>query len=465
MWQAPSFSAFAHAAAVTGGLLVYVLVTRIGRQRRHPSAALAWVLAIAALPYLGVPLFLVFGARKFTRPVRASRLRPWAAGETDAAAPRWSLELLRAMDTDAPVACADVVFHDDGQAALDALLELCASARTSLAVQTFLLRDDTAGRAAMQALVAAAGRGVHTRLLIDAVGSLWLPRHAEAAMAAAGVALARFMPLVHNPMRGRTNLRNHRKLALADGQRLWSGGRNLADEYFVERHAHRAWLDLSFRVDGALAASALAQFERDWRLAGGHASRATTQASRDAGVAAAPAPAQWLTTGPDRADDTVHALLLSAAWHAHERIVAATPYFVPDDALLDAWISACRRGVRVGLVMPRRSNHRLADLARERSLRELVAAGAEVRLVPRMLHAKAVVVDDALALCGSVNLDGRSLFLNYEATAVFYGRRQIDWLARWVESVGATGTRHRGTRPGAARETLEGLVRAVGFQL
>ncbi len=463
MSQAPSLVAFGHAAAVAAGLLVYVMVTRISRQRRHPSAALAWVIAIAAFPYLGVPLFLVFGTRKFTRPARASRPRPWAANECDAAGPRWSLELLRSMDVDPPGVNADAVFHDDGKASLDALLELCGSARSSLVVQTFLLRDDTVGGAAMQALIAAARRGVRTRLLIDAVGSLWLPRRAEAALVAAQVSLCRFMPLVHNPMRGRTNLRNHRKLAVADGQRLWSGGRNLADEYFVDRGRHPAWLDLSFRVDGPLAASALAQFERDWRLAGGPALHiAAPQPGR---ASAAPLPAQWLATGPDRADDTVHALLLSAAWHAQQRIAAATPYFVPDDALLDAWISACRRGVRVSLVVPRRSNHRLADLARERSLRALAAAGAEVSLVPRMLHAKAVVVDDALALCGSVNLDGRSLFLNYEATAVFYGRGQIEWLAHWIESAGAAGARHRGTPPGVARETLEGLVRAVGFQL
>ncbi len=511
MWPLLSLSAFVHAAAVAGGLLVYVMATRIGRQRRHPSVAIAWVLTIAALPYLGVPLFLVFGTRKFARPVRplhaphAAHAGAPAAGGAAAAAPRWSLELLRAMDVDAPGVNRVVALHDDGEAALQALLELCRSARSSLALQTFVLREDTVGGAVMQALATAAGRGVQVRLLVDAVGSLWLPRRTEAALAASGVSLCRFMPLVHNPMRGRTNLRNHRKLAVADGRRLWSGGRNLADEYFVDRGAEPAWLDLSFRVDGPLAASALVQFDHDWRLAGGHGAPLAQRpmpslapaAAGDAAHAPVPtathapvptathapeptarhapeptathAPAgalvQWLSSGPDRADDTVHALLLSAAWHAQQRLLAVTPYFVPDDALLDAWLSACRRGVRTTLVVPRRSNHRLADVARERSLRELVAAGAEVRLAPRMVHAKAVVVDEAFALCGSVNLDGRSLFLNYEATAVFYAHEQIDWLARWVASLAASGARHHGRRVGMARETLEGLVRAVGFQL
>ncbi|HOL36616.1 MAG TPA: phospholipase D-like domain-containing protein, partial [Rubrivivax sp.] len=276
MWPLLSLSAFVHAAAVAGGLLVYVMATRIGRQRRHPSVAIAWVLTIAALPYLGVPLFLVFGTRKFARPVRplhaphAAHAGAPAAGGAAAAAPRWSLELLRAMDVDAPGVNRVVALHDDGEAALQALLELCRSARSSLALQTFVLREDTVGGAVMQALATAAGRGVQVRLLVDAVGSLWLPRRTEAALAASGVSLCRFMPLVHNPMRGRTNLRNHRKLVVADGRRLWSGGRNLADEYFVDRGAEPAWLDLSFRVDGPLAASALVQFDHDWRLAGGH---------------------------------------------------------------------------------------------------------------------------------------------------------------------------------------------------
>ena len=175
--------------------------------------------------------------------------------------------------------------------------------------------------------------------------------------------------------------------------------------------------------------------------------------------------AQWVPSGPDQPDDTVYALLLTAAYHAQRRIVAITPYFVPDEALLDAWCIACRRGVQVHLIVPARSNHRLADLARERALRQLSTAGARVWLAPGMVHAKAVVIDDSMALTGSVNLDARSLFLNYEHMTAFYDREQVQWLAHWCARHIATAQPHHARQPSWLRDIAEGVVRAVGFQL
>ncbi len=118
---------------------------------------------------------------------------------------------------------------------------------------------------------------------------------------------------------------------------------------------------------------------------------------------------------------------------ARRRILAATPYFIPDATLLIALTLAARRGVAVDLVLPRRSNHRLADIARHRPLRDLAAAGARVWSVPRMMHAKAVVIDDQLALAGSANLDLRSLFLNYELMVAFYEPADVRRFAAWID--------------------------------
>ena len=141
---------------------------------------------------------------------------------------------------------------------------------------------------------------------------------------------------------------------------------------------------------------------------------------------------QLIPTGPDYADDTLHMLLLAAFHGAQSRILATTPYLVPDESLLTALVLAARRGVRVDLLIPERSNHRLADIARNRSIRELCAAGAQVWLSGPMTHAKVVVVDDTLALCGSLNLDSRSLFLNYELMTAFYSRRDVERFAAWI---------------------------------
>jgi cardiolipin synthase len=460
-------SGLGHAVFVAAGLLVYVMGTRIGHQRRHPSAAVAWVLGIVAFPYLIVPLFLLFGTRKFARPARRTRGQ---ALQVPDGAPAWAARLLASLELAPAVRNRRVVLHADGGDALQGLLATIASARHRLDVCTYVLGHDDVGRQVAQALLACAQRGVNVRLLVDAMGSMRTPPGMLRALRRQGVQVRRFMPLLHNPLRGRTNLRNHRKIAVADGLRLWSGGRNLASEYFVDRPGRPAWTDLSYEVCGPLAELAQAQFSTDWRVAHGLALRKERRARRvhapdlPAGPEDGPL-AQWLPSGPDHADDTVHALLLAAAYHAQRRIVAVTPYFVPDEALLDAWCLACRRGVRVSLLVPARSNHRLADIARERALRELSAAGAQVWLSPAMVHAKAVLIDDELALAGSLNLDARSLFLNYEAMTAFYGAEELRWLSQWCARQIAAARPYHARRPSLARDIVEGVVRAVGFQL
>ena len=472
-------SGLGHAVLVAASLLLYVLATRIGHQHRHPSAAMAWVLGLVAFPYLTLPLFFLFGTRKVARPER----HPLAPGQVAASAmpdgaPFWATQLLAGMELTPAVFNAGVTFHEGGGASLRALIDLIDSADHTLELCTFLYRDDEAGRSVVAALERCVQRGVTTRLLLDAVGSFKTPRGQLRRWMRAGIRVRRFMPLWRNPLRGRTNLRNHRKVAVADGMRLWSGGRNLAEEYFTDGIDSPAWIDLSFVVSGPLAAHAQLQFKDDWRSAGGRRAAlepptplspeaAANAAAASAAAAASPHAvlAQWVPSGPDHADDTLHALLMSGAYQAQQRILAVTPYFVPDDALLDAWCLASRRGVQVSLLVPQRSNHRLADWARERALRQLVAAGAQVWLAPGMLHAKAVVIDDELALCGSLNLDARSLFLNYEAMAAFYGPAEVQWLSHWYDRQVAGAQPYQARRPSLLRDIFEGVVRAVGFQL
>ncbi|AVP57012.1 phospholipase D-like domain-containing protein [Pulveribacter suum] len=457
-------SGLGHTIVVVLGLLIYVLGTRINQQRRHPSAALGWVLGMVTLPYLTLPLFLLFGVRKFARPARRHH---WQGPPPMGEGPAWAAQLLAGMEVAPAVRNRHITLHPHGAAALAGLLETIACARQQLDVCTYVFAHDEIGAQVSRALLQAVERGVAVRLLVDAVGSLQTPPGMLRALARSGVQVRRFMPLLHNPLRGHTNLRNHRKLVVADGQRLWSGGRNLACEYFLDRPGRPAWVDLSFEICGPLAQHAHIQFGTDWRIAQGRTLRRMRRAPH---MPALPGPvhgplAQWIVSGPDHADDTVHALLMAGAFHAQRRIVAVTPYFVPDDGLLDAWCLACRRGVQVSLLVPARSNHGLADVARERALRQLVAAGARVWLSPAMLHAKAVLIDDDLALAGSLNLDARSLFLNYEAMTAFYGEQELRWLSDWCAQLITQAQPYQAHPPSLPRDLVEGVVRALGFQL
>ena len=483
MIRLPALTPLEHVAFMAAGLLTYLVVTRVRRQRRHPYAALAWVMGIAAFPYLGLPLFLVFGTRKVVRP--ATPRQPAPAGPWAALAPLWATRLLAALGVAGARPQAVVRFESDGEAALAQLQRVIGSARHTLDLCTYVLGDDEVGAAVAAALADRARAGVRVRLLIDSIGSLKSAHSHDAMLKNAGVRTRLFMPALGRPGRGRVNLRNHRKLLIADGEVVWSGGRNLANEYFIGRVGEPPWLDLSFAAEGALAAQAQALFDGDWRIARGarqaprlgYAERfarqqALEQPSDAADYAAAPSTdatftslAQWVPSGPDFHEDVLHALLVSAAFHAEERLLLATPYYVPDEAVQEALVLAAKRGLQITLLLPRRSNHRLADWARGRAVRELVEAGVDVRLLPAMLHAKAVVVDDVLALCGSANLDSRSLFINYEAMAAFYGRAEIDWLADWINAHAAQAEPASAKPPRWRRDIGEGIVATLAFQL
>jgi cardiolipin synthase len=457
---------------VVAGLAVYVGVSQTLNQRRHPSAAIAWVLGILLVPWLALPLYLAFGSRK----VAAFRESPKPRSAPPAFAAAYptmlrSLQLGAAMGIPDPVSYTGLNIHEDGAQALNALRRVIACARAAIDVSTFLVGRDVLGDEILQLLEQKARAGVRVRLLIDGIGIYMGGHFRLGRLADAGIEVVRFVPPFRSPKRGRTNLRNHRKMVIADGTSLWCGGRNLAAEYFEGDSRpifrRKPWIDLSFDLSGDLVAQAREQFTRDWRYAIEKEAppAAPAAAVRETGETMPPALAQLVDSGPDRQDDTLFTLLVSACFTSRRRILAVTPYFVPEPSLLIALTLAARRGIEVDLVIPERSNHRLADYARHRALRDMVAAGARVWLHPRMVHAKAVLVDDELALVGSANLDGRSLFLNYEMMIAFYDRQAVVNFARWVESRRKECRPYLHRRPGRMRKMAEGLLLWLAFQL
>lgn len=464
-----SFAVLAHFAFVLAGLLIYAIGTHLSGQRRHPSAALAWVLTIALLPYVGLPLYLVLGTRKFSRPpmrsAQATRQRPNGTLQGSAIA------TLEGMGLVAPAGNQVIRFHRDGQAAWDEFTQLADSASSQLDICTYVLGDDVLGQRLAQLLEARVAAGVRVRLLLDALGSWRTSRRQVRALRNAGVQVRWHMPLLRHLLSGRGNLRNHRKLTIADSQRLWTGGRNLAAEYFLRVGVAPPWTDLSFTLHGPLAAQAQTLFDNHWRYSSGPGAPSQLAPMDHAMpvAAALPGPFEHLTqmvpSGPDQSQDTFYGLLLTALYRAEKNVRAVTPYFVPDDALLTALCLAARRGVQVQLIVPARSNHRLADLARARALRDLAAAGGNIRLAAGMVHAKALVIDDAIAWCGSLNLDSRSLFLNFELMVAFYDAGDIAQVTQWM----ADNFDHlEGFVPhqvSFATDVAEGLVRWVGFQI
>jgi cardiolipin synthase A/B len=442
-----------HSLAIVISLLTYVLTTRAERERRPPSIAIAWVLGMLAFPYLVLPTYLFFGRRKLPR-----RISRWSGKRSYAQ--HWAEDLIESFGLP-PAAHSHVRFHQDGVESHAGLLSTMKSASRNLDICTYILGDDAIGDEVTDLMIACAQRGVRVRFLIDGVGALQLPRHWFSRLNAAGVETAIFSPLLARKTPGPRNLRNHRKLTVADRERLWTGGRNLAVEYFMGAPGVAPWSDLSFELAGPAAASAALQFAADWAAAGG-------KPGDDAPASQQHYPdsrSQFLPSGPDQVEDTVHALLIDACFQATDRMLAVTPYFVPDASLETAMRLAARRGVKVDLCIPAKSNHVLADFVRNRPLRALSNAGVSIHLLPNMNHAKAVVFDESIALCGSCNLDSRSLLLNYESAVVFYDAPEIEWLARWMYALIPTAKSFDNRAPGLWRDVCEGLLLTVAYQL
>ena len=455
-----------HGLVVAFGLVVYITASRALYQRRHPSAAIAWVMMLALVPYVALPLYFMFGSRKVGVGRRAALaestvVRSSAFDDL----PAWSRRLAGAMGLTNATDYDRLRIHQDGAEALYALRELIAGATATIDLCTFVFARDALGREIAQLLMQRARSGIRVRVLLDGFG-VWLGGHFDLrSLRASGIELVKFVPALKTAVRG-LNLRNHRKMLVVDGARFWTGGRNLAAEYFEGEAGRPAWHDLSFDLGGALAQQAQQRFDLDWNYAA-HQPDALPQGPPGGPGSSTDEPplAQLIPSGPDQADDTVQALLVSGSFMARRRILMVSPYFVPDATLLMALTLASRRGVAVDLVIPARSNHRLADVARNRPLRDLAAAGARIWVTAHMVHAKAIVIDDEFALVGSANLDARSLFLNYELMTAFYRAADVQQFADWIEREKASARAYRAEPPGFLRDLAEGLVLWLAFQL
>ncbi|HUW00609.1 MAG TPA: phospholipase D-like domain-containing protein [Gallionella sp.] len=458
-----------HGLAVISGLAVYVTTSHTLHLRRHPSAAIVWVAFLIAFPYAALPLYLVFGIRK-VKSYRSTSGKYEFAAQTSGpgSVPDRTRQLAAIMSLPDASSYRQLHIHQDGTNALQALRNMIAAAQHSIDLSTFIFARDNLGDEIAASLKRRARQGVRVRLLVDGIGAYLGKRANFDSLSAAGVQVALFVPPLRSSLRGRTNLRNHRKMVIADNEWLWCGGRNLATEYFegdaTTSRGSPPWVDLSFDLHGTLARQAEQQFEQDWAFA-------TRRAIPGPFSAVDPAPrhdaamGQLIASGPDQIDDTLYTLLVSGFFLSNKRIMVATPYFVPNPTLLMSLTLAARRGVAVDLLLPRKSNHRLADLARHRALRELTSAGGRVWILPDMIHAKAMVIDDGLALAGSANLDERSLFLNYELMVAFYEPSDVERFAVWIECQRKTAASYRAKPPGIWREVAEGMLLWLAFQL
>jgi len=448
-------------ASSLGFLLALVLLAHLLGQKRSPVSTTAWLLAIILIPYIGVPLYLLLGGRKLLSMARQKEqvYQPRLQDRQDHLGGMTERILL---SYGVPPASAgnSVALVTDGVDAYNCVLQLIGEAQHSIHITTFILGRDSVGTEIVQRLARRAAEGIEVRLLLDSVGCWRVSHRFLRPLTDAGAKVSFFMPMLRLPHRGRANLRNHRKLIVIDDRRALTGGMNLAHEYMGPVPSPKRWRDVSLLIEGPAVHDLVELFASDWKFTTAEELPPPHRPDAADGPAMETA-VEVVASGPDVSGDPLYDSLIAALFAAKKRVWVVTPYFVPDETLVRALELAARRGVDVRLIIPEHSNHLSADLARGSYLAQVQEAGGTILLFqPAMLHAKLIVLDDALAVVGSANMDMRSLFLNYEVALFLYSEPQTAVSAAWIEDL-MKSCRHGISPRTRLRELVENIARLL----
>ena len=406
-------------AEILGILLAFHAVM----QPRSSQGTVAWFIALIVLPVVTVPFYVVFGRTRFLGYTEALREAAESVGErvyawfeqmsTMAAKPRPGLEAIGALTrnlTHIPFLRANhVELLVDGAETYDSMISAIESAKSYVLVQFYIVRDDAVGRRLRDALVAQARSGIRIFFLYDEIGCIKLPDAYLDDMHREGIEVTGFKTTKGHSNRFQINFRNHRKLLVVDGRTGFIGGNNLGEEYLVYRDTH-------LRIDGPAAQHIQLSFIKDWYWATGQIIPVSSQIipadTSDQAVAI-------VNTGPADTVSNCSALFLTLISQSRSRLWITSPYFVPNDAIVIALQAAALRGVDVRIILPDKADQRIVEFASFTYYDDMLNSGVRLyRYRDHFMHQKVILVDDVVAGVGTVNLDNRSLYLNFEATAL-----------------------------------------------
>lgn len=417
---------------LTVGLAVWAasIAVVIILQRRSPVATLAWVMVLIFLPLIGLLVYRVIGPMRLERKkVKRTASKKAVAEALTALAEvgedsQEHLQLARVaiqLGESSPLRAQHVDVYLDGASAYDAILEAVAAATHHIHLEYYIWEPDQIGTQLRDALIERARAGVKVRMIVDGTGSSGLKRRFLRPLRDASVEVAWFNPLKLRFLRmRRPDFRTHRKIVVVDGKVGFTGGMNICDEHSEKLHKEW-WRDTHARITGAAVWPLQRLFMEDWYF--------STEVLCPVDALHFPTPdapgqhlVQVLGSGPDSDAFAIHKVLFTAINQSTDRLWLTTPYFVPDEALLIALITAALRDVDVRLIVPKKGDSRLVDMAARSYLPELIAAGVKVyEYETRFIHAKTLVSDDDTSVIGTANLDNRSFRLNFEVAALVFG--------------------------------------------
>jgi cardiolipin synthase A/B len=407
-------------------ILGIVTAIRAVMDARTPQGASAWAIALIAFPYVALPLFWIFGKRKFEGYVIERRSAQSESSPIVAQAYQALIDRDLLVTTDhtrqlpferlakMPFTTGnDAELLINGNATYASIFDGIAAARDYVLVEFYIVRDDGVGRKLQERLLERAAAGVRVYFLYDEIGSHGLPRSVVRRMRAGGIQMESFHGGRANRLQ--LNFRNHRKIVVVDGKHAWAGGLNIGDEYLGLDPKVGFWRDTHVHIQGPAAQAVQVAFLEDWCWAAGELLNLNWDPQPSPTGARRRILA--LPSGPADELETCTLFFVAVINAATSRLWIASPYFVPDEQFITAVQLAALRGVDVKVLVPKKSDNRLVGLSIWSYLEELESVGVEFYQYTRgFMHQKVTLVDDRACTIGTANFDNRSFRLNFEIT-------------------------------------------------
>lgn len=446
-------------AAVVVDLISRIVALTIVPKNRRPQTALAWLLAIWFLPYVGIILFLILGHARLPRARRRKQLEinqyildttegfdrvtrdpPW---------PPWLepiVQLNRTLGSMPLVGGNTARMWNDNTEALAAMTAEIRGAQNTVHCEFYILQLDDATADFFDALEEAHRRGVVVRVLLDHLGNAQYPgyRRTVKRLDSMGIQWRRMLPFRPSRLQfQRPDLRNHRKLLVVDGEVAFTGSQNIIETGYQRRRNHRRglrWKDYMARFEGPVVAGIDALFVTDWYSETDELLEREAAPIRKSGDGEFDC--QVVPSGPGFDGENNLRLFNSLVYAAQKKVVLTFPYFVPDDSMLYAVTTAAQSGIEVELFVSEIGDQILAFHAQRSYYEVLLRAGVKIWLYagPTILHAKHLTIDDQISVIGSSNMDMRSFSLDLEISVMVRGERFLGEL-RQIEDANRARSR------------------------
>ena len=412
--------------------------------KSDPRAALGWIAVCLIFPLLGPLLYFLFGINRIrTRARKLQRLFPFGFDadferrDDQAESVISDLPVSPELSEIVRISCAvtrrpivggnTVELLQNGEQAYPAMLEAIEKSQHSLFLSTYIFETNQTGRRFIDALIHAARRGVDVRVTIDGIGEMYAFPRAGTLLKKHGIRIARFLPPKLFPPALHINLRNHRKILVADGQVGFIGGMNIGDRHLAAvRENPQRVVDVHFRLTGPVVKQIEQVFLEDWAFCTGE----KMPFERTAPISPDGVVCRTIVDGPNEDHDKLATIMFGAIATARRKISIMTPYFLPSPELIAALQNAALRNVEVDILLPAKNNLPFVQWATAKMLWRLLQKGVRIYYQPPpFVHSKLLIVDDHYAQVGSANIDPRSLRLNFELAVEVFGKPVSEVLA------------------------------------